>query len=126
MILGRGLAFPVTIGGDGRVALSDGTENIREAIQIILLTELGERVRLTSFGAGLGQFLFDPNTTTTRRQIQDRIVRALGAWEPRILLDAVDVEPDPSDAGAAIATITYRLVATQAQERVSVSVQLGG
>jgi uncharacterized protein len=126
VLLGRGLAFPVNVGGDGRVAFSDGTENIREAIEIILMTELGERVRLHDFGAGLGKFLFEPNTTTTWRHIQESIARALATWEPRIAVDGVDVKPDPTDPEAAIVTITYRLVATQAQERVSLSVQVSG
>jgi phage baseplate assembly protein W len=124
--LGRGIGFPVNVGGDGRVAFSEGPENIREAIQIILMTELGERVRLVDFGAGLGRFLFEPNTTATQRQIQDRIVQSLATWEPRITVDSVDVREDPQDPEAAIATITYLLVATQAQERVSVSVQVSG
>jgi phage baseplate assembly protein W len=54
--------------------------------------------------------------------MQDRIVNALEQWEPRILVQTVDVEADPSDPQAAIATITYKLVATQSQERVSLNV----
>ena len=34
------------------------------------------------------------------------------------------VEPDPKDSEAAIATITYRLVATRALERVSLNIAL--
>jgi uncharacterized protein len=126
VILGRGIAFPPNVGADGRVAFSEGAENIREAIRIILMTELGERIRLPTFGAGLGRFLFEPNTTTTREQVKDRIAKALGAWEPRVRVQAVDVGPDPADPEGAIATITYALVATQASERVAVSVQLSG
>ncbi|HEX7838554.1 MAG TPA: hypothetical protein VF469_13860, partial [Kofleriaceae bacterium] len=44
----------------------------------------------------------------------------------RIAVSSVDVEPDPSDSTAAVATITYKLVATQTLERVSVTVTLGG
>lgn len=126
VILGRGLAFPPNIGADGRVAFSDGSENIREAIQIILMTELDERINLPAFGAGLGRFLFEPNTTTTHGQVRDRIVKALSTWEPRMGVQSVDVEPDPGDPESAIATITYTLIATQATERVSVSVPLSG
>jgi hypothetical protein len=38
----------------------------------------------------------------------------------------VAVEPDPRDPEAAVATITYRLVATRALERVSLAVALAG
>jgi phage baseplate assembly protein W len=124
-ILGRGISFPPRVGGDGRIAWSEGEQNIREAIQIVLKTELNERLRLAEFGAGLGRFLFEPNTTATRHVLQDRIARALAAWEPRIVVEAVDVEEDPDDPETAIATIEYRLVATQARERVTLSIPLG-
>jgi phage baseplate assembly protein W len=123
-ILGRGVAFPPRVGPDGRVAFSEGEDNIREAIRIVLQTEQRERLRLPQFGAGLGRFLFEPNTTTTRRQLQDRIEKSLAAWEPRIVVQSVDVAEDPRDPEAATATITYRLVATQAVERVSLTVSL--
>jgi uncharacterized protein len=126
LILGRGIGFPPRVGADGRVAWSQGDQNVREAIQIVLRTELRERLRLPDFGGGLGRFLFEPNTTTTRRQIKDRIVKSLTVWEPRITLDSVDVDPDTNDPDAAVATIVYRLVATQTQERVSLTVQLAG
>jgi uncharacterized protein len=125
-ILGRGIGFPPRVGADGRVAWSQGEQNVRESVEIVLKTELRERLRLPDFGGGLGRFLFEPNTTTTRRQIQDRIVKALALWEPRISVESVSVDADPQDREAAVATIVYRLVATQAQERVSLTVLLGG
>ena len=125
-LLGRGIAFPPRVGPDGRVAWSEGEVNVREAIRIILLTEQHERLRLPEFGGSLGRFLFEPNTVTTRHLIQDRITKELAQWEPRIVVESVSVEPDPSDSQAAVATITYRLVATHARERVSLNVTLAG
>ncbi len=121
-IFGKGISFPPRIGQDGRVSWSEGEANVRESIRVILLTELNERVRLPAFGGNLGLFLFEPNTVATRHSMQDRIVKALEQWEPRILVQTVDVEVDPSDPQAAIATITYKLVATQSQVRVSLNV----
>jgi uncharacterized protein len=125
-IIGRSLAFPPRVDAAGRVAFSAGDANVRESIEIVLRTSQGERLRLPDFGAGLDRFLFEPNTTATRRQIEDRIAKALRSWEPRVAVQGIVVEADPDDAEAAIATITYRLVATQASGRVSVSVGLGG
>jgi len=123
-IFGRSMSFPPRVGSDGRIAWSEGEVNIREAIRIILLTEPHERLRLPEFGGGLGGFLFEPNTVTTRYLIQERITRALEDWEPRLRVESVAVEPDPVDPQAALATITYKLVATQARERVSLTVAL--
>ncbi len=123
-LFGRGIGFPPRVGADGRVVWSEGAANLREAIRIILKTQPGERVQLPEFGGGLDLFLFEPNTVSTRHQIEERIKNALKQWEPRIAVSAVDVEPDPNDSAQAIATIEYKLVATQAKERVSVSVTL--
>ena len=125
LLLGRGLAFPPRVGSDGRVAWSEGEASVREAIEIVLKTERGERLRLPEFGAGLGRFLFEPNTTATRNQLRERIARALAAWEPRIEVESIEVEPDGSDADAACVTIAYRLVATEMLERLGLTVQLG-
>lgn len=125
-IFGKGISFPPRVGADGRIVWSEGETNIRESIKVILLTELGERLQLPDFGGGLNRFLFEPNTVTTRQLIKDRITKALARWEPRIVVQSVSVEPDAQDLQAAIATINYKLVATQASERVSLSVTLSG
>jgi phage baseplate assembly protein W len=125
-MFGRGMAFPPRVGADGRVAWSEGELNVRESIQVILLTERRERLMLPEFGGGLSGYLFEPNTVTTRRLIKDRIQRALEQWEPRIAVESVEVEADPQDSQAAVAAITYQLVATQTRERVTLGVTLAG
>jgi phage baseplate assembly protein W len=123
-LLGRGISFPPRVGADGRIAWSAGEDNIRDAIRIILGTERNERLRLPEFGAGLRRFLFEPNTVATRQRLEDGILRALAAWEPRISVQSVDVDEDPDDAESTIATIEYKLVATQVSERITVAVAL--
>ena len=125
-IFGRGVAFPPRVGSDGRVAWSEGEVNVRESIRVTLMTEERERLMLPEFGGGLGLFLFEPNTVTTRHLIQERIRKALAEWEPRVVVESVTVEADPEDAQGAVANITYKLVATQARERVSLNVTLAG
>jgi uncharacterized protein len=124
-VYGRGMAFPPRVGADGRIAWSEGEANVRESIRVILMTEPGERLRLPAFGAGLGRFLFEPNILATHTLMRQRIADALKRWEPRIALEAVEVQADAADPQAAVATLTYRLVATQALERVSLAVSVG-
>jgi hypothetical protein len=120
------MAFPPRVRADGRIAWSSGEDNIREAMRIVLMTEPGERVRLPEFGAGLGRFLFEPNIVPTHTLIAERIQNALVRWEPRIRVEAVDVAADRADPHAAVATISYKLVATQTVERVSLAVPVAG
>src|ERR1051325_3162297 len=117
-IFGRGMSFPPRVGADGRVAWSEGETNVRESIRVILMTEQPERLRTPNFGGSLGRYLFEPNTVSTRRSIQDRITKELAQWEPRISVESVEVEADPNDPTAAIATITYKLIARSEERRV--------
>lgn len=124
-VFGRGISFPPRVGADGRVTWSEGETNVRESIRVILMTEQPERLRAPNFGGSLGRFLFEPNTVATRRSIQDRITKELAQWEPRISVESVNVDADKDDPNAAVAIITYKLIATQTVERVSLSVTLG-
>lgn len=123
-VFGRGIAFPPRIGQVGAVAWTEGAENIRDAIRIILLTERGERVMVPDFGAGLKRYLFEPNTVATRRLIEEEITQAIKRWEPRVKLDTVTVDADRSDPDAAIASIRYQLVANRASEELQLRLQL--
>jgi phage baseplate assembly protein W len=125
-LFGRGIAFPPRINAEGRLAWSVGEDNVRDAIRILIMTRPGERLFIPDMGAGLDRMLYEPNTVSTRTSIKERITRTLQQWEPRIGLDAVDVDPDPDDDQAAIATLRYRLVATQASEQMTVKVTLTG
>ncbi len=121
---GKGVGFPFAVGADGRIRWSDGETNIREAIRIILSTERGERIALADFGAGLARWLFEPNNPGTHARLADAIGDALKRWEPRIAVEDVRVSGDPADDTAALAVVAYRLVATGAAERISLSVPL--
>lgn len=125
-LFGRGISFPPRIGPDGRMAWSAGEQNVRESIRVILQTEPGERIERADFGAGLDSLLFEPNIASTHERLRERIVRALARWEPRIVVEQVRVAADPESAEAAVATIEYHLVATQAREQISMTVVLAG
>jgi uncharacterized protein len=123
---GRGIAFPPHVGSDGRVQWSDGPENVRESIRIILMTEQQERVMLPEFGGGLRRFLYEPNTTATLRLIQARVTASLERWEPRVKLEDVSVRADDGNPTLAIVTIDYALVASAERGSLTLAVPTGG
>ncbi len=125
-LFGRGISFPPRIGPDGRMAWSSGSQNIRESIQIILLTEALERLMLPEFGGGLRSFLFKPNVVTVHRLMEERIAQALGRWEPRISVESISIRPDDDNQEVAFITIRYKLVATQATDQINMTVNLTG
>ena len=120
----RSLGFPPRVGADGRFGWSAGQAHISESITVVLKTDPGERVGVPDFGAGLGRFLFEPNNAATHARIQDAILRALTSWERRIQVESIDIAAAADDAENALATITYRLVATDARERISLNIPI--
>ena len=80
---------------------------------------------LPEFGGGLKALLFQPNTVATHKLIEQIIQQSLQIWEPRINLESIDVEADPDNGQAAIATIRYSLVATDEPDQLQVRVILG-
>jgi hypothetical protein len=124
--LGQGLSFPPRVGPDGRFAWSAGEDNMRELIRVILMTEGGERLMRENFGCGLRQYLFEPNTVTTRQRIQNSIEQAIARWEPRVSVDDVSVDPDDTDPRRVNINVQFRLVATQRAGSLSFTLQLQG
>jgi phage baseplate assembly protein W len=125
-IFGCGVAFPPHLDATGQWATSVGAQNVRESIQILLLTRLGERLMYPAYGSSLATFLFAPNNPATWKSMEQEITRALQTWEPRVTLDSVSVVADSSSQQAAIATIQYRLVANQLPNQITLTLQLQG
>ncbi|HXU46286.1 MAG TPA: GPW/gp25 family protein [Thermoanaerobaculia bacterium] len=98
-VLGRGLAFPVRPDERSRaLPVAAGAEKVRQAILLILDTEPGERIMRPTFGCGLHRYIAKPNTTATRALIQREVTLALAAWEPRIRVRSIAVEPGADPA----------------------------
>ena len=92
----------------------------------MLMTEPTERIMRENFGCGLRQYLFEPNTVTTRQRIQDSITQAIARWEPRVTVDDVTVDPDANDPRRVNVNVQFRLVATQGAGSISFTLQLQG
>ena len=98
--------------------------SVRQAIRIILSTRPGEQLMRPEFGAGLEDFVHEPNTLTTRRRIYDRITEALARWESRILLDRVDVSEVAGQPTQVRVEILYRLRRTGAPQQMGLTMDL--
>jgi phage baseplate assembly protein W len=109
--LGVGWAFPVKP-VKGRLTYARHEEDVEQAIRIILTTEPGERPMLPQFGGGLRRFLFEPNSSATRRSIEQLVRAALIDWEPRIDVGAVTVTADEVQPNLLLIAVDYVVRAT--------------
>jgi uncharacterized protein len=100
-------------------------ESIRQSVQVILRTRPGEQLMRPQFGAGLQNFLNEPNDLTTRRRVYDLITESLDRWERRILVDRVDVLEVPDFPSRLRVEIVYRIRRTNASQRLGVTMDIG-
>lgn len=82
--VGSGFAYPLEIDVRGNVGLSSEATNIEESINIILRTNLGERVYRPDFGSRLSELAFEPVNSETLLTTRLYVEEALNKWEPRI------------------------------------------
>jgi len=106
--LGNGWAFPLKTNLQGGIGLSYGERDVKEAIQIVLRTQLGERTYRPNFGCRLSELSFAPLNTRTLFLMRLYVEEALEIWEPRIDLEEIELDPDPV-LGKVDITINYRL-----------------
>lgn len=105
--LGRGLAFPLQVNPRGEIALAGGEQDIEQAIAIILETKPGERVMRPEFGCRAHELLFEPRDVVLQTLMQRYVQQALDMWEPRILLQGVNVFFDSGADGSVFVEINY-------------------
>jgi uncharacterized protein len=107
--VGRGLAFPLRTEPTGRIALVSDVRELDEAIRLIIGTAPGERPMRPEFGCRIHDHVFAPINDTTIGTLTFEVERAVGRWEPRVDVVAVDVLVDPDEPSLLYIELTYRV-----------------
>ncbi|MHB9006438.1 MAG: GPW/gp25 family protein, partial [Limisphaerales bacterium] len=61
-------------------------QSVAQQIRVVLQTRPGEQLMRPDWGAGLENFLHEPNTLTTHRRLRDLVASSLGRWERRLIV----------------------------------------
>jgi phage baseplate assembly protein W len=99
-------------------------QSVAQQIRVILQTRPGEQLMRPAFGAGLENFLHEPNTLTTHRRIRDLITTSLARSEQRIVVDDISVTTPDDQPGQVRVEIAYRLRRTGAASRLGLTLDL--
>jgi phage baseplate assembly protein W len=108
----------------GRIGYPTLESSVRDSLKIILSTRPGEQLMRPQFGAGLQNFLNESNTLTTRRRIHDAVTESIGLWEPRVLLDRVDVLEVPDYPTRVHLDLVYRIRRTGLMQSLGLTMDL--
>jgi phage baseplate assembly protein W len=108
------IGFPLAPQPDahGRLSWPSAEDSVKQRIRCLLLTRPGEVIGNRRMGVSLTSFIGFPDTLETRRAIHDRIVEQVNRFEPRIILDRVEVfgrDSAQADDGSSPATAPGRL-----------------
>lgn len=112
------LDYPFQFDGSGRTAMTGEADHIRDLIEQVLFTAPGERVNRPTFGSGLMQLVFAPNSDALAAATQVSVHGALQQW----LGDLLMVEAVEARREDAALRVTVRYVLRQTQERRAVEV----
>lgn len=107
--LGVGWNFPVQINSRGNLDFVYYHESIKQSIQIILGTSKGERIMRPDFGCEINDLVFAPNNANTRSLISHYIQEALIKWEPRIIIENVEVVSNAREEARIDILIDYKV-----------------
>ena len=107
--IGSGLAFPMRTDATASFALVSGDREIMESIRIILGTAPGERPMRPDFGCAIHDFVFAPADAATAGQIAYEVRISLERWEPRIVLEDVQVGFGQAEQGTLLIDVRYTL-----------------
>lgn len=106
--LGRGWSFPPVFDKTTKeVVMLEGEDDIQSSLEIILSTELGERILRPAFGWKRNRWLFESLTTTAATVMAKEIENALLFFEPRINLNSVRVRPADRSSGKIEILVDY-------------------
>lgn len=112
------LDFPFRFDGSGRTAMTGQDEHVRDLIEQVLFTAPGERINRPTFGSGLMQLVFAPNSDALAAATQVSVHGALQQWLGEIAtVEGVDVLRED-----AALRVTVKYVLRHTQERRTVEV----
>jgi uncharacterized protein len=117
--LGTGWSFPPAFNKEaGTVEMVSDEQDIKQSLDILLSTSLGERVMQPKYGCNLNDYLFEDLNSSTIGYIKDRVANSILYYEPRITVDKIDVTGDDSRdllEGRFTITVEYTIPGTNSR-----------
>ena len=108
--LGRGWSFPPTFDRlKGMVEMAEDNADILQSLHILFTTSLRERVMLPEYGSTLQNEVFEELNDALLERIKHMMTDAIVFFEPRILLEDIDVRRSEEQDGRVDVYLTYMI-----------------
>ncbi len=114
--LGTGWAFPPSFAANGaEVETVSGPEDIHQSLQILLATQLGERIMQETFGADLSTLVFEEFDQGLFNRASSLISAAIDRHERRAEVLGVDISRDQTEPYLLFIKLTYAVRGTNSR-----------
>lgn len=111
--MGTGWQFPIEFKKDiGTAVMLSGDEDIRNSLEVLFATRVGERIMHWSFGSALESFLFMPINRSTITYMKAVLSDEILFNEPRIILNDIEIQTFPDEDGKLEIIFDYTVSAT--------------
>jgi uncharacterized protein len=119
LFLGKGWSFPPTFDNRAKgVVMTEGEDDIRASLEILLGTRLGERIMRPGYGTNLDQMLFDTIDATLVATLEKDLQFAIALYEPRIDMKQLAVLSDRQVEGRLLVVIDYIVRSTNTRNNL--------
>ncbi len=117
--LGRGWSFPPSFDNQTKsVVMSEGEADIRESLQILLGTRIGERIMRPAYGTNLDRLMFDTIDTAMVATLEKDLEFAIALYESRITLSQLSVLQDRQVEGRLLIVVDYVISKTNTRNNL--------
>lgn len=112
--LGTGWSFPPSFNKEARIIeMVSGEKDIEQSIEIILSTNLGERVMQPRFGCNLRDYVFESLDASLLNYLVDLVKTAILLYEPRVDINNIRVDrSENGQNGQILITVDYNIRGT--------------
>ncbi|HEY2706306.1 MAG TPA: GPW/gp25 family protein [Candidatus Dormibacteraeota bacterium] len=110
--IGSGWAFPLCTDARGGIALVARERELEKCMRLILSTAPGERPMRPDFGCAIHERVFDVADSSIAGAIAADVEAALLRWEPRVVVQDVEVIIDRDVPGLVHIDIRYTAKST--------------
>lgn len=97
------------------VVMSSDEKDIKESLEIILSTRLGERIMKPSFGCNLEEVLFQSLDLSLITYVKNLVENAILYFEPRIDVNSINVENSNDTEGLLLIEIDFTVRSTNSR-----------
>ncbi len=113
---GKGWSFPPHFDkAAGKVEMLTDEADIDSSLDILFTTRIGERIMQPTFGCDLQNMVFEAMNLTMKTYLKDMIENAILYFEPRITLNAIDLDDSMGNEGVLLIKLDYTVRTTNSR-----------